>query len=411
MSFDKITKKTDSPFFSVIIPTRNRPDLLIDAITSVLDQSFQDYELIVSDNSDNHDATIDALQSIDKWRGNHNCKYLQPDTYMHMPDHWEFCTSRAIGLYVVILTDRFVMRPSALEVMAEKIKSSPDGEPDIILWNVQSGFDDKSGVQYNDKYTGKSDIINPIDILSEFTRFSGWRDGSIYFNMLPRGMNSVYKRNLALEIIAKHGRMFPPLSPDYSSAFLFMCYSEKILYIDLPFYMSHGNKSMGSNSNIYGIHMLSTDVDPLEGCPLQIDTVFNSVVRDFLAIQNMVEPRIKSIHIDIIGYFLSNYRELIIKEMIGSPMNLKTMYECWYEGVKVLPLSQRDEIEKGKILLDKMRPPPLTILRRKLIRRLGLLPFRDYILAYLSKKNHISKGGKVYRNALKAVQETNHFLK
>lgn len=41
------------PFFSVIVPTRNRPDLLRRALLSISEQSFQDYEvLVVDDGSD-----------------------------------------------------------------------------------------------------------------------------------------------------------------------------------------------------------------------------------------------------------------------------------------------------------------------------------------------------------------------
>jgi len=303
------------------------------------------------------------------------------------------------------------MRPSSLEVLADRIKSSPHADPEIILWNVQSGFDNKTGVQYNESYTGKSTSINSIDILNEFATFSTWENGAMYFNKLPRGMNSVYKRSLANEIIAKHGRMFPPLSPDYSSAFLFLAYTEKILYVDLPFYMTHGNKSTGQGSTIYGVHMLSASVDPLEGCPLQLDTVFNSVVRDFLAVQRMVAPRLKGIQIEMVGYFLSNYRELITKELLGSPMNLKPMYQCWFEGVKSLPLSQQEEINRGKVLLDQMRVNSVTVLRYKLTRSLGLLPLRDYILGVISRKRHLQLGGEVYCDALEAAQATDHFLK
>lgn len=39
------------PFFSVVIPTRDRPDTLVQAVTSVLAQDFRDFELLVVDNA------------------------------------------------------------------------------------------------------------------------------------------------------------------------------------------------------------------------------------------------------------------------------------------------------------------------------------------------------------------------
>ncbi len=49
----------NSPFFSVVIPTHNRAELLGEAIRSVLDQSFRDFELIVvDDHSTDHTRQV-----------------------------------------------------------------------------------------------------------------------------------------------------------------------------------------------------------------------------------------------------------------------------------------------------------------------------------------------------------------
>ena len=41
------------PFFSIVIPTKNKATLLKNLIDSIMFQNFDDYELIVADNSDN----------------------------------------------------------------------------------------------------------------------------------------------------------------------------------------------------------------------------------------------------------------------------------------------------------------------------------------------------------------------
>ena len=51
-----ILSSSKSPFFSVLIPTRNRPNLTADLINSVLSQSFSDFELIVADNSSDEET-------------------------------------------------------------------------------------------------------------------------------------------------------------------------------------------------------------------------------------------------------------------------------------------------------------------------------------------------------------------
>jgi glycosyltransferase involved in cell wall biosynthesis len=52
-----------SQLFSVVIPTRNRANLLPHALQSVLHQKFDDYEIVVSDNcsSDNTEQVVRHL--------------------------------------------------------------------------------------------------------------------------------------------------------------------------------------------------------------------------------------------------------------------------------------------------------------------------------------------------------------
>jgi glycosyltransferase involved in cell wall biosynthesis len=57
-----------APFFSIVIPTFNRADMLSKAIDSVVAQSYSDWELIIVDDgsTDNTKALVDNYCSIDK---------------------------------------------------------------------------------------------------------------------------------------------------------------------------------------------------------------------------------------------------------------------------------------------------------------------------------------------------------
>jgi len=55
--------KGQNPFFSVIIPTKNRVELLAQCIQSVLDQTFQDFEIIVVDDGST-DGTKDMIKIL-----------------------------------------------------------------------------------------------------------------------------------------------------------------------------------------------------------------------------------------------------------------------------------------------------------------------------------------------------------
>jgi len=47
-----------SPFFSIVIPTRQRHDTLQYAIQTVLNQSYEDFELIIMDNMSTEETRL-----------------------------------------------------------------------------------------------------------------------------------------------------------------------------------------------------------------------------------------------------------------------------------------------------------------------------------------------------------------
>ena len=58
-------KPMSSPFFSIIIPTRNRSEYARDDIQSVLNQTATDFEIVVSDNDNpDSDATYKTVSQF-----------------------------------------------------------------------------------------------------------------------------------------------------------------------------------------------------------------------------------------------------------------------------------------------------------------------------------------------------------
>ena len=112
----------NTPFFTIVIPTKNRPVLLKDAIQSVLWQNYTDFELIVSDNF-NDVATQEVIASF----SNHpKFRSVRTEHELNMIDHWEFATKHAVGKYVIVLADRKVLYQNALKKITKAIKKFPD---------------------------------------------------------------------------------------------------------------------------------------------------------------------------------------------------------------------------------------------------------------------------------------------
>ena len=81
-----------APFFSVVIPTYNRSDLVTYAVESVLKQSFAELEVLVSDNGSTDD-TAEVVGRIADPR----VRYVQTPVHGPIADSWEFARSAGQG--------------------------------------------------------------------------------------------------------------------------------------------------------------------------------------------------------------------------------------------------------------------------------------------------------------------------
>lgn len=134
------------PSVSVCIPTYNRAGMLRESIESVLAQSFEDYELIVSDNA-SEDETEEVVRSYNDRR----IQYTRNDRNIGQQDNWNRCFSLARGEYIAPLPDDDLMLPENLEEKVAVLSKSPeaglvhskyhviDGEGRIVKCNTTWG--------------------------------------------------------------------------------------------------------------------------------------------------------------------------------------------------------------------------------------------------------------------------------
>ena len=396
------------PLFSVLIPTCNRPDLVRMCLASALELKFDDCEIVLSDNSSAAEAS-QAIASIAKrFESDSRFRFVKPPVHMNMADHWEWLTAQATGRFIAILTDRHAVRPSTLNVLAIHLK---EADPDLVVWNVRSGFSETSGFMRTDKFTGEIRVEEPKQILRDYLSLSLWNKESMFQQNLPRGLNSLYKNEIAARIREKHGRLFFPLSPDYTSAFLLLSNSTTFSLVDLPFYTSFGNSSNGQKSSTEGVNgYVSTysGVDPFEGCPTRVDCVINTLIRDFLAMQR-IEGNLAGFEINYKGYYLSLYNEILLKELWGSPLNTIALRQQWRAGVETLDQESKKDIY---LSVDSLRGKEVKDKRlRKFLYRNNLMPVVKRLKERLRWIKTIgNKQAKTYPSVLDAVTQTDDYL-
>src|SRR4051794_10762791 len=115
-----------APLFSIVIPTRNRAHLLPRALRSALEQTLDDYEIVIVAN-DCRDDTKHVVEETPSKR----VRYYESGKTLTMPENWELAWTKARGTYVLYLPDDDALVPTALEVLAEH---ALDGRPQIVSW-------------------------------------------------------------------------------------------------------------------------------------------------------------------------------------------------------------------------------------------------------------------------------------
>jgi glycosyltransferase involved in cell wall biosynthesis len=110
------------PKISVIIPTHNRAEFLRCAITSVLSQTLQDFEVIVVD-----DASVDNTQEVVRSFGDDRIRYLRH----HVTTNKGAASARNTGVlhangdYIAFLDDDDEWLPDKLKMQLDRLELSP----------------------------------------------------------------------------------------------------------------------------------------------------------------------------------------------------------------------------------------------------------------------------------------------
>ena len=143
--------ETLSPLVSVIVPTHNRPDMLKDAIQSILDQTFQNFEIIVV-----NDAGQDVTSVVQAFNSPKTV-YLSHETNKGLAAARNTGIRAARGKYIAYLDDDDIFYPEHLETVVTFLQKNGEKVAYTDAVRVHQRID-------NDRYvTYKKDIPYSID--------------------------------------------------------------------------------------------------------------------------------------------------------------------------------------------------------------------------------------------------------
>lgn len=334
---------TQIPFFSVIIPTRNRPDLFKDALQSVLLQDFDDFEVLVSDNSTDDNTQV----TIEPFLNNSKLTVFRTDGNLSMPKHWEFITQKARGRYVLIVTDRSVLKQLALSTIHAAISSSVQ-EVLVCSWRW-SLFDDDFSREYADFPMIKEGVIVNLTSQEIAQNFVNRHEGYPYD--LPRTLNSCYRNDIATDIRNQHGALFFPISPDYTSAFLLLAHTEQVLFLDTALFISqglsasNGGKCQGSMAATESYLNTLSISDYYSHVPIKKPLVESTIFEDFLAMRELAGGELSNVEMNWVEYFVRCYVEIIGKHSIEKE-EFCSLQTAWQHALNAMDKDIHNNVKK-----------------------------------------------------------------
>jgi glycosyltransferase involved in cell wall biosynthesis len=149
------------PMVSVRIPSYNHEKYIYDCISSILNQTYQDFEIVIVDDCST-DGTVDVIRSFGDPRI--RLEVLKRNSSMNVAV--EHCMRLAAGKYVANLSSDDMWAPTKLEKQVAFLESN--SEYDAVFTRVEL-IGEEGGTLKNEEYANIADIFN-----CENRKASGW---------------------------------------------------------------------------------------------------------------------------------------------------------------------------------------------------------------------------------------------
>jgi len=346
------------PLFSIVIPTRNRAHLLRYALQSALEQTFDDYEIVVSDNYSSDD-TAEVVQELADSR----VRYVRTDRALPMPDSWEFALGKASGEWILYLCDDDAMVPNLLRDIANLVGQH---EINLFVWNFcEYYFSDwfNSDLRNTLVLYPASKQVREYEGLSMLKRL--FNEMNLIFAPCPRLSQSAAHRSLIDAVLARKGRFFTWYAPDFSAAVVLLSQVDRYLHVDRPLLVA-GNASASNRiaSLHYGGSSFQTFINEFqverlfEHVPLRACIVHNFIAETLLRTKQFLQDsdRLCAVDLNWKTYFIVCYRELMYLQSNGIDVS-RDVEEFW-QVLVAQPKETRDRV------CQDLRFPKPNVLRR-----------------------------------------------
>jgi glycosyltransferase involved in cell wall biosynthesis len=309
-----------APVLSVVIPTYNRSDLVTYAVQSVLNQTFADVEVVVSDNGST-DNTADVVRRMADPR----VRYLRTPMHGPIAYSWEFARSQARGSLIMMLSDDDALVPDAVRRFVEESRRH---QADFLFSKVAEYRDGQfPGSDRNSlrcpAFTGAVEVVSADEFIQPLFDFRR------RFESHPSAY--VFSKALSDSIAARCGGFFQTNGVEYCAWPMAAALASARVHIDLPLVvLGRTAKSWGSNLNLTNpgterIKALIADVEQqYRHVPLTNFTTPNMWAEGILTAQKLLPRELGRYQLDEVRYVRATATELERRRAIGVDVSRET---------------------------------------------------------------------------------------
>jgi glycosyltransferase involved in cell wall biosynthesis len=302
-----------APMFSVVIPTYNRSNLFPLAVRSILSQTFDDFEVVVSDNYSTDDTQAVASQFKDP-----RVRYVRTPRHLVIADSWEFARTQARGKLILMLSDDDAMVNCALERFAyEASHQNAD-----FIFSAVAKYRDQSfpGPEKNSvdcpAFSGSSRVVTVEEFVGPLFEFRP------QFDMHPSAF--VFSKAIADSVQQRTGRFFWTNGVEYSAWPMSAVFARRIVYVDAPLnILGRTGKSWGSNTQLCNpgkerIQAFIEDIDhQWKYAPLNNFANSNLMAEGMLTAKNLFPKEFAAFEFDEVRYLRAAMSMLCDRRALG----------------------------------------------------------------------------------------------
>ena len=394
------------PLFSIVMPTRNRAQFLHYSLQSALEQSFDNYEIVVSDNNSSDD-TPQVVREL----ANGRVRYVRSDQPLSNPDSSEFALTHARGEYIIFLADYDAMCPDLLEKVAEV---GMERQARVITWERAFYF---HGRMSEPDHTNTLELcpftqqVVDVDSESSLRRLyaADWNHG------FPALVDAAYHCDVIKRVTARNTRFFYTIPLDISSCLAVLTQVDKYAYIrdSMVVYGKHDGNTVLSAYRPESNERQESDfaANRFEHVPLRSSLLLNYTFETLLKMKQVMPAELKEYEVDWAAYFMSCHDDLMILQEHGA--DVYPEIQEFFAALDRQPTEFQLWVRSAIVQLGVQKAAP-SFRFRKWLERSSLLGQLELALrpSHRQSKNLRIRGDKVgFGNIVECARFLNHGLR